>query len=73
MSHLQVNIFIIFITFLSADVAIMMMMWDKATSNQGGRGLALSYQYNVFTRLYTKTIVIYTCNANMIVSVQTRQ
>ena len=38
------NIFIIFITFLSgelnADVAIIMIMWDKATSNHGGQGLA---------------------------------
>ena len=44
MSHSQVNIFIIFITFylenFNADVAIMMKMWGIATSNQGGRGLA---------------------------------
>ena len=44
MSHSQVNIFIIFITFylenFNADVAIMMKMWDIATSNQGWRGLA---------------------------------
>ena len=43
-SHSQVNIFIIFITFylenFNADVAILMKMWDIATSNQGGRGLA---------------------------------
>ena len=44
MSHSQVNIFIIFITFylehFNANVAIMMKMWDIATNNQGGRGLA---------------------------------
>ena len=44
MSHSQVNIFIIFITFylknFNGNVAIMMKMWDIATSNQGGRGLA---------------------------------
>ena len=45
MSHSQVNIFIIFITFylenFNADVAIMMKIWDMATSNQGGRGLVI--------------------------------
>ena len=44
MSHSQVKIFIIFITFylenFNANVDIMMKMWDIATSNQGGRGLA---------------------------------
>ena len=44
MSHWQVSIFIIFITFylenFNANVAIMMKLWDIATSNQGGRGLA---------------------------------
>ena len=44
MSRSQVYIFIIFITFylknFNTDVAMMMKMWDIATSNQGGRGLA---------------------------------
>ena len=44
MSYSQVNSLIIFIIFLSgefnANVAKMMKMWDIATSNQGGRGLA---------------------------------
>ena len=42
MSNSQVNSLIIFITFylenFYANVAIMMKMWDIATSNQGGRG-----------------------------------
>ena len=45
-SLLQVNIFMIFITFYlknwNADVPIMMILRGIATSNQGGRGLASS-------------------------------
>ena len=47
-SHSQVNIFIIFITFFSGefhdDVAIMMKIRDTAISNQGGRGLASFFE-----------------------------
>ena len=44
MSHSQVNISLFSSSFylenFNADVAIMMKMWDIATSYQGGRGLA---------------------------------